>query len=363
MGGDVDIPAFGAQHVEVGAGGFRARQDNHGGVHRDRLAGLDEDHVDVGLGGEGVEVVEVGDSRDSRHGDDDAPALAREIAVFQGHCIFRRELARVAEPRHHAQARQAGEGLDAFRGGGEQGDVAPELVDQVAHQAISFAIRNEGVRAHDRGDHAAPVDVADQHHRHVGGLGEAHVGDVVGAQVDFRGAARTLHQNDVALGLELVEARQHVGHQRGFARKEIPRARRALHLAPHHHLRADVGLRLQQHRVHVHARLNLAGQCLQRLRPPDLATVGGHRRVVRHVLRLERPNRHPPPHQRPAQPGHQHRLADIRAGALKHDRGHFGVRPFVRVFAVAGLPPRSPLGAMPQTPFVFSREAQSNPAA
>ena len=46
--------------------------------------------------------------------------------------------------------------------------------------------------------------------------------------------------------------------------------------------------RLQQHGVHVDARRHARGARLQRLGPADLAAVGCHGGVVRHVLRLER---------------------------------------------------------------------------
>ena len=51
-------------------------------------------------------------------------------------------------------------------------------------------------------DHAAAVDVADQHHRHVGGAGKAHIGDVVGAQIDLRRAARAFDQDEVGSRLQ-----------------------------------------------------------------------------------------------------------------------------------------------------------------
>jgi hypothetical protein len=42
--------------------------------------------------------------------------------------------------------------------------------------AVGFV--QHGMRADQGGDHVAPVDVADQNDRHVGGAGEAHIGDV-----------------------------------------------------------------------------------------------------------------------------------------------------------------------------------------
>jgi adenosylcobyric acid synthase len=69
------------------------------------------------------------------------------------------------------------------------------------------------------------------------------------------------------------------------------------------------------------AALFAAGPCLQGLRPPDLAALRRHRRVVGHVLRLERP--HPPtlPREVAAEPGNDQRLADVGPGALEHDGG------------------------------------------
>ncbi len=71
----------------------------------------------------------------------------------------------------------------------------------------------------------------------------------------------------------------------------------------------------------MHARWNTCGTRLYRLRTADLAAIDGDRRVVRHVLRLERRDLHASPHQRARQPRHQRRLAGVRAGRLDHQRG------------------------------------------
>ena len=65
-----------------------------------------------------------------------------------------------------------------------------------------------------------------------------------------------------------------------------------------------------------------AGQCLQRRRAADLAAVGGDCRIVRHVLRLERAHDFAAIGEQAAQPRDQQRLADVRAAALDHQRGH-----------------------------------------
>ena len=81
----------------------------------------------------------------------------------------------------------------------EQGRIAPEAVDDEApdHRGVGFV--EHRLRADEACDDAAPVDVADEHHRHVGRAGKAHIGDVAGAQVDLRRRARALDENEVGL--------------------------------------------------------------------------------------------------------------------------------------------------------------------
>jgi len=68
-------------------------------------------------------------------------------------------------------------------------------------------------------------------------------------------------------------------------------------------LRPAFGLRLQQHRVHIGGGRDAAGASLQGLGSADLATVCGHRGIVRHILRLERPHPEPPPGEGARHPG------------------------------------------------------------
>ena len=114
--------------------------------------------------------------------------------------------------------------------------------------------------------------------RAAGGAGEAHVGDVALAQVDLGRAARALDEDEIGLGFEARETVEHGAHQLGLQRLIFARAGGADDAALHDDLRADLALRLQQHRVHVDARRNAAGARLQRLRPADLAAVVPSRR-------------------------------------------------------------------------------------
>jgi hypothetical protein len=94
----------------------------------------------------------------------------------------------------------------------------------------------------------------------------------------------------------------------------------AVDAALHDHLRADLTLRLQQHRIHVHGRRRAGGARLKGLGAADLAAVGGHCSVVRHVLRLERPHSEAAIGKQPRQGGNDQRFADIGPCALKHQR-------------------------------------------
>ncbi len=105
---------------------------------------------------------------------------------------------------------------------------------------------------------------------------------------------------------------------------ELARLGGAHDAALHHDLRADVALRLQQHRVHVHGRRHAGGAGLQRLGAADLAAVGGHGGIVRHVLRLERAHAEAAALEDAQQAGDEQRLADVGARAGQHERagGH-----------------------------------------
>ena len=57
------------------------------------------------------------------------------------------------------------------------------------------------------------MDVADEDDGHVGRLGEAEIGDVVGAQIDLGGAAGAFDEDEIGVGRQFVESRQHLGQQ------------------------------------------------------------------------------------------------------------------------------------------------------
>ena len=202
----------------------------------------------------------------------------------------------------------------------EQRRVTAELVDEERDDPVAVGRGQDGMGADELRDHAAPVDVARQHDGHIGGFGKAHVGDVARPQVHLRRAARPFDQNEIHIGAQTLKAVQHAGHQVALHPPVIARLDGGKTLPLHDHLRPGVGLGLQEHGVHVDHRIAARGPCLQGLRPPDLPPVDGDGGVVRHVLRLERRDRHAAPDRSACQTRDEHRLAHVRARALDHDR-------------------------------------------
>ncbi|MNE48302.1 hypothetical protein D3C80_1427570 [compost metagenome] len=88
------------------------------------------------------------------------------------------------------------------------------------------------------------------------------------------------------------------------------------------HLGAGVAVGLEQHRVHVGVWRQSGCLRLHGLGPTDLAAIGSHCTVERHVLRFERHYRHALAQQPAAQRGHQCAFSGIGGGALHHQGTH-----------------------------------------
>lgn len=169
-------------------------------------------------------------------------------------------------------------------------------------------------------EHAAAIDVGDEHDRAVDALGKAHVRDVAFAQVDLGRAAGAFDDHRVVPG---AQARIRLEHRIERDRLVVViRARIEVHagLAVNDYLRAAVARRLQQHRIEIRMRRDARGQRLQRLRAADLAAVYRHRAVERHVLRLERRHASATAAREAAQARDERALARVGRRALDHQR-------------------------------------------
>jgi FhuF 2Fe-2S C-terminal domain len=218
----------------------------------------------------------------------------------------------VAPPRQHAVGGSAGHGAQHVEAGGEQPEVAAELVDdEPGDEPLVAGVQHREGAVHG-GEDPAPVDVADDDHGQASRAGQAHVGDVPVPQVDLGGTAGALTDHHVEPAAQVGQA----GGDRCFQRRlevlVVQRARVGERLAEQHDLAAGVAAGLEQHRVHRGLRLHPGGGGLHRLGAADLRAVGGDGRVQRHVLGLERRDLDPASSQPPAQASRQHALPGIR---------------------------------------------------
>ena len=318
MGQDVDVPAGLAQRRQVGAGGLAAGNDDEVGIAGERTAGPDDVDADAGLRPQRIEIVEIGDARQARHGN--AETAGPPVGSLQRQRVFGGQARCPRQVRHRPEAANASARLDEPETVGEQRRVPLEPVDQGCDDARRVGRVDDREGADQRRDDAAAADIADHHDGNVGGAGKAEIGDVVVAQVDLGGAAGTLHQHQVGIGRQFVEGRQHLRQQRRAPAEIIPRRHRGDTAAADDDLRPGLVLGLEQHRVHRRQRRSARGPCLQRLRPADFAAIGGDGGVVAHVLRLERRHHETAVGERPAQSADDQRFADIRSGAHEHQR-------------------------------------------
>jgi len=88
--------------------------------------------------------------------------------------------------------------------------------------------------------------------------------------------------------------------------------------AANDYLTASIALGLQQDGVHVDRRLEATSLGLNRLRPPYFPSIDTDRRIVRHVLRLERSDPNAGVRKESAQTSDYYALADVRRSAHYH---------------------------------------------
>ena len=318
MGRQINVPALFAQGRKIGDGGLGAGDDDELRLDGDRLPPPHENQPHAGFGLQRIEIVEIGNARQLQHRDGDG-GLAGRVPLVQRQRILRWQARCVRKVRDQPQRGPGRPLRDGLQARLEQGGIAAKAVDQKARHQRRVVRRDHHLRAHDLRDDPAPVDVPEHDDRHIGGAGEAHVGDVVGAQVDLRSAPRALYDHQIRLLPQALETLEHRAHEAGFQGLIIPRVGGPRDLALHHDLRADHALGLQQHRVHMHAGGGAAGPGLKRLRPADLAAIRRHRRIVGHVLRLEGPHAQAAIAEDTTKPGDDKRFADVRTHALDHE--------------------------------------------
>ena len=168
------------------------------------------------------------------------------------------------------------------------------------------------------GEHSAPVDVRDKQYRTIDRFRKAHVGDVVITQIDFGRTAGAFDHHALVARAQPFPRGQHRRHGPWFVGMVGLGIELGGHPAVDDDLCLPVGAGLEQDRVEIGMRFQAGGQGLQSLGAADLAAIHGHRRVERHVLRLEGRHAHAALMQDAAKGRHQCALAGVGGAALHH---------------------------------------------
>ena len=113
-----------------------------------------------------VEVVEIGDARQHRHGDGHR-AVGPRLLVAEAERVFRRQPRGVGEERQEAEGAPARMRFERHHAAQEQVRVAAELVDDEADDGRGVLGRERRLDAENLGENAAAIDVADQRDRAV----------------------------------------------------------------------------------------------------------------------------------------------------------------------------------------------------
>ncbi len=79
----------------------------------------------------------------------------------------------------------------------EQGGVTAKLVDHEAMDHRRVLRVDDELRPRQARDHAAPVDIADEHHGHVRCPRKAHVRNIAAPEVHFRCGPRALDDDEI----------------------------------------------------------------------------------------------------------------------------------------------------------------------
>ena len=109
----------------------------------------------------------------------------------------------LSPPRDEAERRPAAARGDEAHAVGEERRVAPHAVDDEAPDQRGILGVDRRPRTEDLRDHSAAVDVADEHHRRAHRPREAHIGDVVGAQIDLGRRTRSLDEEITSIFLTI----------------------------------------------------------------------------------------------------------------------------------------------------------------
>src|SRR5689334_2450442 len=143
MRSNIDVPTLGAQLREISQGRLGARQDDEIGIAGERAAGRDHVERYIRFGGQGIEIVDSGDTAQHWYRELYGLVLRLLPGGMQRSRILRRQLRGRREVGHDPQARQIAAAGDDGKPAIEEPRVAAQLVDDIALEAPPLAFLEE----------------------------------------------------------------------------------------------------------------------------------------------------------------------------------------------------------------------------
>jgi len=210
MGGKINVPALRPQISQIAARGFGSRQNHQPRIPRNGFARAHHDKVDTGFGLQRIKIIEIGNARESKAGDRDAFAPWGRGNVQR---ILGRQEMRLRKPRHHAKSAPASVRRNQPIAIVEKPRIAAKFVDEKPSHHLGIGWVKNCFGPDNLSNHASPVNVTGQNHRHIGGPGKSHVSNVARPQVHLCRAACALDDDKVMRGFEPSETFKNRLHQ------------------------------------------------------------------------------------------------------------------------------------------------------
>ena len=137
--------------------------------------------------------------------------------------------------------------------------VSPEFVDDETFHHLLFFLGEKHHRPDELGKNSAPIDISHQKHRRFRHFCHTHVDQIVLLEIDLRRTSRTLDDDDIILGCQVVEGLLHLRNQLFFEGEILSRRHISQDFPIYDHLGAHVVGRFQKDRVHVDTGLDSCG--------------------------------------------------------------------------------------------------------
>src|SRR5437867_4637838 len=268
--------------------------------------------------GHAIERIEVGVIRNMRQPDNtDSKRTRPRAMVLERDAVFLVDV-QTFDEWQHAETPPPRAFLQEFRPAGEQFQIAAKTIDDETADEVAFFIFKKRECSDDRGENSAAVDVRNKECARSDGFGKRQVHNIAIFEIHLSRAAGTFHDDHVESRREPVKAFKRLLEEERLALVVFVGRHRSVHPAVQDNLNLSTSRWLQQDWIHVRFGFDARSFGLCHLSPANFAAVATHKRIQRHVLRLEWRHTHATLLQEPAQRGHKNALPRVRSCPNNH---------------------------------------------